>query len=400
MSLKKLMNNIGNDNVIKSLIDCIKCSFGVGECDNIECGDLKALADLAMMHAVDCVIYPTLQKKFQDNNEIMQILSERYNRAIMIDATQQYYLELLENTFEQNQIRYCVMKGPVIKKLYPSSEMRKSGDIDIFVDDKNTDKVKDLMTGLGFDVKTFNKAVAHDEYCIDRVIEVEIHRTLISNKCPWDKECQKITERLVVSDGHKFKYEMTKEDYYLYMIAHMAKHMRYSGIGIRMVLDVWVYLNAYGDVLDFDKINSRLEKCELLEFENNVRNLCAYWFDGKEASEKTIELGMYIAASGDFGTYEQLLSSEFARNAGKSKSTLKGKLRLYLGIYFMPYKHMKQKYPILSKMPILLPFFWTYRAVTGIVNDKEKAAGIINRYENVDIDKGKAIIDFKKRIGL
>lgn len=394
------MNNIGNDNVIKSLIDCIKCSFGVGECDNIECGDFKALADLAMMHAVDCVIYPTLQKKFQDNNEIMQILSERYNRAIMIDATQQYYLELLENTFEQNQIRYCVMKGPVIKKLYPSPEMRKSGDIDIFVDDKNTDKVKDLMTGLGFDVKTFNKAVAHDEYCIDRVVEVEIHRTLISNKCPWDKECQKITERLVVSDGHKFKYEMTKEDYYLYMIAHMAKHMRYSGIGIRMVLDVWVYLNAYGDVLDFDKTNSRLEKCELLEFENNVRNLCEYWFDGKEASKKTTELGMYIAASGDFGTYEQLVASNMAQNAVGTSSRTISKFMLLTKSFFWPYSYMKERYPNLKRYPVLLPIYWLCRAFNAAFVEKDRGEKILNKYDNIDLDYGKKLIEFKKEIGL
>lgn len=394
------MSVTNNEGIIKCLIDCIKCSFGIEKHDNIICDDLNALVELAILNAVDYVIYPVIREIYSDDNNIVKFLQDRYNMAIMIEATQQYYLELLENEFEKNKIRYCVMKGPIIKNLYPSPEMRKSGDLDIFVDDENTDKIKEIMTGLGFAVKTFSKAVAHDEYCIDRVIEVEIHRTLISNKCPWDEECQKITERLIVADGHKYKYEMTKEDYYLYMIAHMAKHMKYSGIGIRMVLDVWVYMNAYQDILDFNKINLRLKKCGLLEFESNIRSLCSYWFEGRKTTKKVIMLGLYIATSGDFGTYEQLIASNMAQNAVGTSSRTISKFMLLAKSFFWPYSYMKERYPQLKKYPVLLPIYWICRAFNAAFIEKDRGEKILNKYDNIDLDYGKKLIEFKKEIGL
>ena len=399
MSLRRFMSDM-NNNILKCLIDCIKCSFGIGDYKDIVCDDLVLLAKIAMLHSVDYVIYPVLQKKYPDDKNIMPVLSKRYKSAIMIDATQQYYTEQIEKSFEDNGIRYCVMKGPVIKNLYPSSEMRKSNDIDIFVDNENTEKAKDLMVGLGFKVKSFNKAVAHDEYCIGKMIEVEIHRTLVSNKCPWDKECQKIIDRLILSDGHKYKYEMTKEDYYLYMISHMAKHMKYSGIGIKMVLDVWVYLNAYQNVLDFNEINLHLKKCGLFEFENNIRALCSYWFDGKEASEKIIKLGIYIAASGNFGTYEQLVAGNMAQNAVGTSSKTISKFTLLIKSFFLPYKKMEQRYPKLKKYPVLLPIYWVLRAFNAAFIEKDRGKKILNKYDNIDLEYGKKIIEFKKEIGL
>lgn len=363
--------------------------------------DLNKLFEFSKMHSIENIVYQSLSKLNIDNKEIMAEFEQSNNQAIMLDTIQQYYLEIISDEFEKNHIRYCIMKGPVIKKLYPSTDMRKSGDLDIFVDDENTEKVREIMENIGFRTKLFDKSVAHDEYLIDRIVEVEIHRQLISNKCPWDKKCQNIVDRLVRTDGFEYQYEMTIEDYYLYMIGHMAKHMKYSGIGIKMFLDIWVYLNRYQNEINWQILKKHLKECGLDIFEDNVRKLCDFWFkDKKDVSTQIEIMSKYVALSGNFGTYDQLVAGEMAANALNTNSQAVSKIKYYIGLFFMPYKLMCTKYPVLHKCPVLLPFLWVHRAFKTVIFNKQKADVIRNRYNNVDIDYGKNLLEFKKNIGL
>lgn len=187
-------------------------------------------------------------------------------------------------------------------------------------------------------------------------IHVELHRVLISNKTPWQAECQKIVDRLVLADDKKYSYKMTDEDYYLYMIAHMAKHMKYSGFGIKMVIDVWVYMKKYGNTLSRSVLNERLSLCVLDEFEKNILSLTEYWFEDGTASEMIKKLARYVVLSGTFGTREQLDNYVFMEKSGNTNDGFIAKLNCYRNSVFPPFYFMKKNYPILKKYSILLPF--------------------------------------------
>lgn len=362
--------------------------------------DLEELFNIAEFHSIENIIYLPLSRIVDADNETLELFEEYYNYAVLHDATQQYYMELAIDELEKEGIRHCVMKGPIIKKLYPSSDLRKSKDIDIFVDDANTDKVREIMERLGFTVQSFNRAGAHDEYIIDENIKIEVHRLLISAKCPWDEECQKIVDRLVILPGYKYRYEMSLEDYYLHMIGHMAKHMKYSGIGIKMVLDVWIYLREYDKLLRWDILEKRLKDCGLDKFENNIRKLCGYWFEDGEASDTVKRLGIYIGTSGNFGTQTQEIAGEMAQNAGRLSNKNVSRLVYYSKVFFWPYKKMREKYKILKVMPVLLPFCWLHRAYRALLFKEETVKSVIGKYDDVDMEYGKDIIAFKKEIGL
>lgn len=362
--------------------------------------ELEELFKTAKRHSVANVLYNSLAKLDIADKKKLSSFEQEYARALYLEVKQQYYLEMLCEALEKNKIRHVLMKGIVIKPLYPSPDMRLSGDLDIFIDEENCPRVKKIMDELGYATELFNESVGHDEYLIDNAVRVEIHRRLVSNKCPWDKKCQEITQRVVLDEPYQYRYKMSNEDYYLYMIAHIAKHMKYSGAGIKMVLDVWVFLRHYADKLDMDILNERLKYCGLDKFDANVRALVDYWFNDKEADKLTKKLADYIVQSGSFGTHKQLVAGEMAKNAAGTQSRVIGTLSYYVQIFFMPYNQMKESYPVLKKMPVLLPFLWVYRACRTIFFKKEKAEKIKNRYKDVDMQYGKELVDFKKQIGL
>lgn len=375
------------------LIYLVKCAILSEKPERIP-EDIQGLYIQAKRHNVEALVYSALMGAA--DAEKLKIFEKSVSIALAMDANQSYYLDIISKKLEENKIRFAVMKGFVIKPLYPSPELRHSADIDIFIDDENTDRVKDIMTELGFTVERFSHSIQDDAYSVGKFVHVEIHRTLISNKCPWDKACQKITDRLIKADGCEYSCEMSCEDFYLYMIGHMAKHMKYSGMGIKMVVDVWLYLRKYADELDAPLLEKRLKEAGLYEFNKNMVKLVDYWFENKPADKKIKVLSEYIISSGNFGTYEQFVNTEI----GDKNNIKAARVTEFLKAIFLPYRFMCTKYPVLEKASILLPFFWIYRGVTAVLFRQDNVKSIKDRHKNVDEDYAKRVAEFKKSIGL
>lgn len=379
------------------LVHLIKCSIKKIKPNPIPQGiELDGLIALAERHNVANIIYLALRDLGIENKR----LSNACLLAIFSDAKQQYYLDEIKQSFEKNKIRFLCMKGIVLKGLYPTTDMRTATDMDIYIDDENSEKAQELMTEIGFKTERFNHELQDDAYTADDIVHVELHRKLISNKCRWDEKCQEIVKRITPKSEGAYEYVMTNEDFYLHMIGHMAKHMKYTGFGIRMVVDVWLYLEKFKSEMDLDMLDERLKYCGLYDFNQAILKLNDYWFNSANASPATLQLADYVVTSGTFGTYEQLISTEAAVNGGKIKSKSVGKLKKILQIVFLPYRNMCTLYPNLRNMPILLPIYWLRRAFDRLLHKRENISKIYKQYDNVDMKLATDIYEFKKGLGL
>ena len=352
--------------------------------------DLDALTEMIKMHKLTTLLYPLLEKRGIKITE----LYKDFSFWAAVEANQQYYLEKIKERFEAEKIRFLCIKGAYLKTIYPEPYMRSSNDIDIFVDDENTEKVRDIMVSLGFSVKRFSHNIQDDVYTLGEFVYVEIHRELISNKCPWSEKCNEIIDRIVPKTQGSYEYLMTKEDFYLHMIAHMAKHFKYSGCGIRMVLDIWIYLDKFGNDIDRETLDRRLKECGLDIFEREVKKLTEYWFCGRDADNKTKAFAGYIFGSGLFGSTEQLLATEMSEigKTGAAKRLVKN--------LFLPYGNMCIIFPRLSKYPVLLPFYWILRAFNVIIFKRGRIAEETKIYDGINTDYARKISEFKKSMGL
>ena len=68
-----------------------------------------------------------------------------------------------------------------------------------------------------------------------------------------------------------------------------------------------------------------------------------------------------ICGSGAYGTKEDHNLSAVVRDAGEGKSIAEARTGRMVNLVFQPLAEMKKKYPILEKLPILLPVFWVVR---------------------------------------
>jgi len=161
-------------------------------------------------------------------------------------------------------------------------------------------------------------------------------------------------------EDFSFRYGMDAEDEMIYLLTHFAKHYREAGIGIRHMVDLWVYRIHHPEI-DEEYIRFELDKLQLLEFYENIVNTLCSWFEDSSGDEKTEFITQVIFTSGEYvRMYTANISNALkGTKGGHSVQAVKQK-RLFTALYPGD-TVMKKEYPILLKYPFLLPFMLVAR---------------------------------------
>lgn len=286
--------------------------------------------------------------------------------SIQTEQEQQYEVSRIKKAFEENGIDYMLLKGTVLKSLYKKTEMRTMNDADILIKEKQYEDICRVMTDLGF---SKNKESDH-EYIWQKkdCLTLELHKRLIpSYNIDYYRYFSDGWDFAKESAGHE--YFMSREDTFIFLFAHFAKHYRDAGIGIRYMTDLYLYLDKNRD-MDMQYIEKNLGSLKLLTFYNNIVATLNVWFEDRESDEVTEFITARIINSGLHGTYYNHVVSTALKNAklcnGKNE-----KMKRIAALLFPPLDNMKIKYPILSKFTVLLPWYWCVRLVTAVLYKKE-----------------------------
>lgn len=126
-----------------------------------------------------------------------------------------------------------------------------------------------------------------------------MHRQLVSSKeRPKWYEYYKDVKSILIKDTNENRetaansesnntsnqFYFSDNDFYVYFIVHTYKHFLNSGMGLRTVLDVYLYVSNLQEKLDFDYIEEQLKKLDAYDFEQTFRSIAFKMF-GKNAKE-------------------------------------------------------------------------------------------------------------------
>lgn len=321
--------------------------------------DLDSAATVARKHQISALFYyGALNCGFSQDLPAMNRLFTGTCRLITVSEQQMYAINAIFAAFDENRIDYMPLKGTLLKKMYPKSEMRSMGDADILIRTEQYDKIVPLMQKSGF-----NEQLESDHELIwdKNGIHIELHKRLIPS---YNKDYYEYfgdgwrLAKPAFEDGTR--YAMTPEDEMIYLFTHYAKHYRDAGIGIKHIVDLWVYKNSVKK-LDNEYILKELGKLRLDVFYKNTMRTLDVWFDDAAPDDVTEFITRIIFNSGVYGTHEAHLLSEavkISKQTGTAKSVRAKKI---IQLVFLPYESMCKKYPVLEKAAILLPIMWVVR---------------------------------------
>lgn len=327
---------------------------------------------LAKYHSIDNLVFYSIEKlEKKPNEELYKKWMESRDKAIFKGITQLYERDIIIEKLTKAGIDICPLKGCIIKELYPSQDMRTMADLDILMDSNKADLVKKVFKEMGYVLDHIDEE-GHDVYKKKPVMNVEMHHYLV----PLDilqKEIlqyyEKQWERLIPDKNNKHFYHMTKEDFYIYHIAHMVKHYKLGGTGIRSFMDIYIYKKQYKDILNWKYIYDELDKMKIKKLAITFEKVVEAWFQDGIIDDEIEQITTYIITSGTYGTLERSHKAVVQNKLKKSNNTF-----IYAITRIFPnMKTMKRSYVILYKFPIALPFCWLHRGIRALIRkDKRK----------------------------
>ena len=324
--------------------------------------DPEKLRQLAYIHSADS-IYAYMAMKYRLFPEQSGALRAECMAFIGGYARRAALAQMLFGEMSRRGIDHVLMKGYVVKDYYPVPELRTFGDIDVVIRPEDRQKCHEMMQTLGYGVQADWEPV----YSYTKPMEYyELHTQLLETDISESLDCGEYFRDLwrhTVAVGEHC-YTFTPEFHFLYLLAHLAKHVRGSGAGARMYLDLAAFILHFGEKADWTWIASELEKTGLSAFANTALTFVERYFGVESPLElrsvgaDTLEaLADLTAAGGIFGR------SAVSSGTVTLRAEEKGRAAALYRRLFPAAKTIESRYTYLQKHPWLLPVAWVHRVV-------------------------------------
>ena len=330
-------------------------------------GDWGKLIHLADIHAVTGILgYIVMCYPHECDDRLVSFMRKQCLQTIALYSRRSEGMKRLSLQIKEKGIDHLVFKGYVLKDYYPIPELRTFGDIDFLIHPDDREKSDSLMMELGFKRKTdWEPVYSYYNQTEYYEIHTDVMEVDVSDKADYKGYYQHIWEHARQTDEHT--YELTPEYHLLYLLTHIAKHISGSGAGIRMYLDIAVFIQHFEGKLDWDYIQKELAVLRFTDFANMVFTVVRDFFgvdcpvplrqiDG-QIMEDFME---FTLAGGLFGHTGRDAGLITLKQSDRNEESVP-RVRTFLRRLFAPADALEKRYTYLRGKHWLLPVAWIHR---------------------------------------
>lgn len=366
-------------NVERQLLDCLT-AYRLGretavQVDGLCAQDWLDLHKLAAAHKLGAVACETLWKTSGFCGGDRQLASawqkETILQAVAQSGRTQRLLRLVRR-LESGGVPYAVVKGAVCRELYTRPDLRISGDEDILIAAEDFSRCSELFRQDGMAAADANEgAVTH---WIDRGtgLHVELHTELFSSRRSADRllnDCfsRQLGQTVAVPAAGGTLRTLAPTYHFLFLVCHALKHFISGGFGIRTLCDIVTFGERYGGEIDRQTVYSHLEQVGGRVFLDQLLSIgqeyleCDLTGSGWTLSAPP-DAGEMLEDILDAGIYGQSSMSRRHSGALVLRAAEEGQSRpSLLRAVFPPREQLVGRYPVLRRVPVLLPALWVHR---------------------------------------
>lgn len=363
------------------------------------------LIQLAGIHSVTGILgYMVKQYQLVDTPEMLQEIGHLCMRNFALYSIKDIRMQQLIQKMNQEHIDHILFKGYVLKDYYSIPELRSYGDIDFVIRLKDRDRSNRLMMHQGYQVTTdWEPVMSYYKDTEYYEIHTDIMEIDVSDKADYKGYFKKMWDYAVRVDQHTWQF--TPEFHFIYLLTHIAKHIYSSGAGIRMYMDIAVFIQHFEDKIDWDFIYHELQKIKLYDFCNVVLTAVKEWFDVQgpldiqEPSKEVLDefLG-YTMEAGVYGHVNRETGVNELKRAGKENKKI-SRFAIVMKRLFPKASDIEKRYTYLQNKHWLLPVAWVHR----LFKTKETWGQHVHEAEvimSADTEKVDYLRKMQKDIGL
>lgn len=368
--------------IINSTIHSKRVKFDKDEVINWD-----ELLEEAREHSVTSLIYSSINKSNIINSlekDRLNLLKEQifYSNINQVKHIKQTVVILKE--LRMRNIDAIVLKGLVVRSLYPNPDLRTMSDADIIVHREDLSKLTEVLLSMNY-VKTKHED-EHGAHIVFNKLNscIEVHWTLLNEDFfKGDKlfEQNLWNNTMKIEIGDTEALSLSWEDLAVHLCIHMASHFSHKGFGVRQLCDLVLVVEKKYDEINWVSFNEKIRACKIEKFTAAIFNVCRKLFNMNipqelssiyKVDEKTLNLLIDdIFESGVFGNKN--INNMFGRELAFDKGMENGSNRIrvmgrFIRLLFPPISEMNDKYNYAKRYKILAPVAWIHHLFEGIFN--------------------------------
>lgn len=349
---------------------------------------------LSSAHMVLSLVVNGLYQSFPD---LVEKYKERAIQRTILQAEKTASFVDLYKKMITHGLNPVVLKGIICRNLYPEPELRPSTDEDLLISSDSFDLLHSFLLQNGFVLSNPETSLS-EEYEVSYInpnthLYLEIHKSLfpISDKTYGylNTAFENMEPFVTISIyGLKFK-TLGYTDHLLYLLLHAYKHLIYSGIGIRQICDIVLFIEQYHDLINWNRVTNICDELNLNKFLHAVIGICekhlgmpslVLMIPEENVDEEPL---LYdILSGGVYGANDvnRLHSATMTLRAIEADKQGKNSNGIIKAL-FPSIGYMKKSFPYLKKRPYLLPVAWVnricrYAFLTNSTSDASKTVDI------------------------
>lgn len=245
------------------------------------------------------------------------------------------------NNFRRTGFDTCILKGQGAALLYPESQTRTSGDVDVWVRPSRADAQgngkRDVLAQQAMDVErvlaecrqfvlSAKACYHHVDFLSKKNIPIEVHYRPQWLNNPWhnrnlqrffmNKADRQFAHQVTLPNGGQVAIP-TAEFNVIFMLSHIYNHLLHEGVGLRQLVDYYYLLRSV-DWMEWQRsdLNKTMADCGLVRIGQAVSWVLSTIF-GLEESHLLVEPSerygqivlREVLAGGNFGKHDDRVLS-------------------------------------------------------------------------------------------
>lgn len=309
-------------------------------------------------------------------------LQETLQKQTLTSAMMYYrmanFVFMILDLMRKERVHGCILKGVGLGVYYPKEEMRKAGDVDLYIPDlEEFEAFCQTLKQHGFEQqKSITDHHISFFYMQEGIrLELEVHKKPINSQtnAPFNKAVEKIFEPF--SKQNEFPEVkiingqvpvLPAEENAFYLLLHMLQHFLNEGMGIRLLCDWVVFFRK--ETVSSEKFLSLLKESKIEGFAYMVTGICVTFL---ELSKKDVPWFRHMPKEEDMELFLKDIfdGGEFG---GQDNSRMLIPMQTAsLSAYFKElHRQMRLRFHRAGKIPIFWPFLWLAAGLIFMYNNK------------------------------
>ena len=179
-------------------------------------------------------------------------------------------------------IRMAVIKGVVLEDCYPPDLIRNSWDIDLYIPDDQREAFNRIMQEQGMTLTSdiYKSQQGVDVFCTPSGLKIEVHyiifrmfsarqRRILRKRGYFSADCLMPCTAAGIDC-----VTMKPEAHLVYLLYHTIKHMLHHGLRYRMLTDLTLFVNRWGDAIDWTDLRALIRELRCIRPVNALMCYC------------------------------------------------------------------------------------------------------------------------------